>query len=125
LTETASELGAQGKESMEELGRTAARKLDEARVETGGALHRAASSVRATGRKGSEALDNLTASAADGLEASARYVEHHELRDVFTGLRRFGSRHLAGSLVVAATIGFLAGSALSRATRSWETPRIE
>ena len=117
ITETASELGKEAKESMEELGRSAGRRLDEARDETGGALHVAASSVRTTERRGSEAIDNLT-SAADRLDATASYVEDHDLRDVFTGLRRFGRRHLTVLLVAAAAIGFLVGSVLIRVTRS-------
>jgi ElaB/YqjD/DUF883 family membrane-anchored ribosome-binding protein len=121
ITETASELGREAKDSIEELGRSAGRKLDEAREETGGALHTAASCVRKTGRQGSEAIDGLATGAADRLDATASYVEDHDLRDALTGLRRFGRRHLTGSLVVAGAIGFLAGSALSRATRSWGT----
>jgi ElaB/YqjD/DUF883 family membrane-anchored ribosome-binding protein len=118
LTEKASELGTGAKESMDELGRSAGRKLDEAREETGDALHSAASSVRATGRRGSDAIDNLATGAADRLDATASYVEDHDLKGVFADLRRFGHRHLTGSLVAAAAIGFLAGSALTRATRS-------
>jgi hypothetical protein len=118
LTETASELGKEAKESVEEIGRSAARKLDQARDDTGDALHAAASSVRTTGRKGCEAIDNLATGAADRLDATASCVEDCELKDVFTGLRKFGSRHLTGSLVAAAAFGFLAGSAISKATHS-------
>jgi ABC-type transporter Mla subunit MlaD len=118
LTETASELGKEAKESMEELGRSAGKKLDDARDDTGGALHAAASSVRKTGRQGSEAIGNLATSAADRLDATASCVEDHDLKEVFTGLRRFGRRHLTGVLVGAAAIGFLAGSAISRVTHS-------
>ena len=118
MTETASELGKEAKESIEELGRSAGRKLDKARDETGEALHTAASSVRTTGRQGCEAIDDLATGAADRLDATASYIEDHDLRNVFIGLRRFGRRHLTGSLVAAAAIGFLAGSALRRATHS-------
>jgi ElaB/YqjD/DUF883 family membrane-anchored ribosome-binding protein len=118
LTETAPELGKETKESMEELGRSAGRKLDQARGETGEALHAAASSVRTTGRKGSEAIDNLATGAADRLDVTASYVEDHDLNDVVTGLRRFARRHLTGSLVAAAAVGLLAGSAICRATHS-------
>jgi ElaB/YqjD/DUF883 family membrane-anchored ribosome-binding protein len=120
VTESAAELGNETKASMEELGRSAGRKMDDARDEAGAALHSAASTVRTTGRQGSEAIGNLATSAADRLDATASYVEDHDLRDVFTGLRRFGRRHLAGSLVAAAAIGFLVGSALSRTTHSHE-----
>lgn len=118
VTETAPEFGKEAQESMEELGRSAGRRLDKAREETGAALHTAASSVRTTGRQGSEAIDNLATSAADQLDATASYIEDHDLRAAFTSLRRFGRRHPAGSLVAAVAIGFLAGSALCRATHS-------
>jgi 2-methylaconitate cis-trans-isomerase PrpF len=118
LTEQASEFGKETKESIEELGRSAGRRLDEARDETGGALHAAASSVRTTGRKGSKAIDNLATGAADRLDATGTYVERHDLRGM---VRSFSLRHLTGSLVAAAAIGFLAGSALSRATHSCAT----
>src|SRR5208283_4973022 len=91
---------------------------DEARDETADALHTAASSVRRTGRQGSAAIDNLAADTADRLDATASYVEDHDLNDVLAGLRRFGRRHLTGSLVAAVAVGFLAGTALSRVTRS-------
>jgi ElaB/YqjD/DUF883 family membrane-anchored ribosome-binding protein len=118
LTEQVSGFGNEARESMEELGRSAGRRLDEVRDETGDALHTAAASIRTTGRKGSEAIDNLATSTADRLDATASYVEDHDLRDVVTGLRRFGRRHPAGILLAGLGIGFLAGSALSRLTLS-------
>ena len=118
VTETASELGKEAKESVEELGRSAGRRLDTARTETGAALHTAASSVRTTGHQGAEALDNLATGAADRLDATASMVEDHDLSDALTGLRRFGRRHLAGSLLAAAAFGFLVGSAARRATHT-------
>lgn len=118
LPEQTSELGRQTGESMEELGRSAGRKLEDARDQTGDALHAAASSVRTTGRRGSKAIDNLATGAADRLDATASYIEDHDLRDMCTGVRSFSGRHLTGSLVAAAAFGFLAGSALSRMTHS-------
>jgi len=118
VTETAADLGKQARESIEELGRSAGRKLDEARDETGGALHSAASSVRRAGREGSAVIDNCSTRTADRLDATASYIEDHDLGDAFTGLRRFARRHPTSSLVAAAAIGFLAGSALSRVTHS-------
>jgi ABC-type transporter Mla subunit MlaD len=120
LTDAASELGKDARESLEELGRSAGRKLDDARDETAGALHSAASSVRRTGRRSSAAIDTLAAGAADRLDATGSYIDNHDLQDAFNGLRKFGRRHLAGSLVFAAAIGFLAGAALSRLAHSCE-----
>jgi ElaB/YqjD/DUF883 family membrane-anchored ribosome-binding protein len=116
ITETASELGKEARESMEELGRAAGRRLDEARHETGGALHTAASSVRTAARRGSKAIDNLAAGAADRLDATASYVTDQDLRGVLTSLRKFSRRHPTRSLLAAAAIGFLAGSIISRIT---------
>lgn len=116
--ETASDLGKDAKDSIEEMGRSAGRKVDAAREETGSALHTAASCVRKTGRQSSEAIDNLATGTADRLDATASYVEDHDLKAVFAGLQRFGRKHLTGTLVVAGAIGFLAGSALSRAAHS-------
>ena len=118
VTETAAELGQQARESLEDLSQSAGKKLDAARDETGGALHSAASSVRRAGREGSAAIDNCSTRTADRLDATASYIEDHDLGDAFTGLRRFARRHPTSSLVAAAAIGFLAGSALSRVTHS-------
>ena len=118
LVESASELGKETKESIEVLSRSAGRKLGEAQEETGAALHTAACSVRKTGRQGSAAIGNLATGTANRLDATASYVENHDLGDAFVGLRRFGRRHLTGSLIAAATIGFFAGSTLARAAHS-------
>jgi hypothetical protein len=118
VTETASEFGKQTRESIEELSRSAGRKLDEARDETGAALHSAASSVRRTGHDSSAAIDNCSTHAADRLDDTASYIEDHDLGDAVTGLRRFARRHLTGSMVAAAAIGVLAGAFLRRATHT-------
>jgi hypothetical protein len=118
VTETASAPGNEAGASLEELGRSAVRKLDNALDETAGALHTAASSVRKTGRQGSDAIGNLATAAADRLDASASFVDNHQLKDTFSGLRKYSQRHLTGSLVFAAAIGFLAGAALNRAAHS-------
>jgi ElaB/YqjD/DUF883 family membrane-anchored ribosome-binding protein len=122
LTETASEFGAEAKESIDELARKAGKKLDTARGETGDALHGAASSVRETGRKGSKAITNLATGTADRLDATATYVEDHDLSAVYAGLRRFGRRHLTGTLVTTAGIGLLTGLFLCRATHAPHAP---
>ncbi len=105
-------------EKASELGKEAGRKLDEVRDETGSALHTAAATVRTTGRQGSEAIDNLAASTAARLDATAAYIEDHDLIRMYSGLRGYGRRHMAGSMLAAAAIGFLAGSAINRLTRS-------
>jgi ABC-type transporter Mla subunit MlaD len=114
VTDAASELGKDAKESVEKFGR----KVDDARGETAEALHTAASSVRRTGRQSSAAIDDLATGTADRLDATASYLDNHELSDVFNGLRNFGRQHLTGSMVFAAAIGFFAGAALHRAAHT-------
>jgi ElaB/YqjD/DUF883 family membrane-anchored ribosome-binding protein len=106
------------KESIEDMGRSAGEKLDGARDQTAGALHTAASSVRKTGRQGSEAIDDLATGTADRLDATASYLDNHDLQDAVNGLRSFARHHLRESLVFAVAIGFLAGAALNRATHT-------
>ncbi len=118
ITKTAAELGQEAKGTVEDLGRTANKKLDAVRTETGAALHTAASTVRETGRQSSTAIDNFAKVAANRLDATASLVEDHDLNDAVTGLRRFGRKHFAGSLVFAAVVGFFVGSALSKGGRS-------
>ncbi len=115
-TETASELSRQMQDSVEELGRTAAQKIEEARLGTGQTLHAAASTVRVKGHNGARAIDDLAAGTADRLDATASYIERHDMKDAMTAVHRFGRHHLAGSLLAAAAIGFIAGSALARRT---------
>lgn len=121
VTETASDLGKDAKESMEQLGRSAGRRLDEVRTDTGAALHTAASSVRSTGRQGAEAIDNLATGTADRLDATATLVEDHDLSDVLTGLRKYSRQHIGRSLIAAAAVGFIAGSAMRRASHRCKT----
>jgi hypothetical protein len=116
ITETASEYGNEAKERIGDLAHSAAWTLNEAREQTAEALHAAASSVRTTGAQGSEAIDSLAAGTADRLDATADFVEKHDIKSAITGVRKFGLRHTTGSLVAVAAIGFLAGAALSRAT---------
>jgi hypothetical protein len=116
VTETASDFGKQTRESIEELGRSAGRKLDEAREEAGAALHSAASSVRGNGRDSSAAIRNCSTQTADRLDATASYVEDHDLGDAVDGLRRFARRHMTGAVVAAAALGVVAGAFLSSAT---------
>jgi hypothetical protein len=99
LMETASQLGA---------------KVTATKDQAADALHAAASSVRATGRQGSEAVDNLATGAADRLDATASYVEDCDLRGVFAGFRQAVRRHPAGALMIATAVGFCAGSTIRR-----------
>jgi hypothetical protein len=121
LTDTASAIGdkvSEAKETMEDIARSAGKKLEAGRDETADRLHTAASSVRTTGRRGSEAIDRIAKGTADRLDSAAERVESCEFGGLFTSLGRFSHRHLAASLVVAAAVGFLAASALGSRPRA-------
>ena len=121
VTDKASEIEADAKETVDELAEATARKLDEARASSGGALHSAASSVRAAGRMGSDTIGNLSTGAADRLDATGSYVEDRELKGMFADLRRFGRRHLTASMLAAIAVGFFAASAINKTAprRRW------
>ena len=68
--------------------------------------------------QGCEVIDGLATGAADKLDATARYVEDHDLRGLLRSCRRVVRRHPTGSLMVAIAIGFFAGSAVRRMTCS-------
>jgi ElaB/YqjD/DUF883 family membrane-anchored ribosome-binding protein len=126
LTDAAATIGDKASEvrdQAEDLVRSAGKKLQEARNETAGGLHAAASSVRATGRQGSEAIGNLANNAADKLDATASCVEDYDPRDAITGLRRVISRYPARSVVIATTIGIFAGCAIRQFTHSYGNSR--
>jgi hypothetical protein len=121
ITETATRVGAglyRGQERMDDLGRTAGEKLDEARQVTAAALENTASSVRTTGRHGAETIETLSESAAGKLDSTAAYVRSHDVGGMLTNLRQMIGRNPAGFLLLAAGIGFLAGSAARRSKSS-------
>jgi hypothetical protein len=97
---SAAELGQEVRESVEEFSRSAGKKMAEARDTTGSALHAAASSVRG---------------AAGRLDATGSFVEDITTRNITAKLQKFGRNHLTECVVAGLAIGFLAGSALTRA----------
>ena len=101
-------------EQLENLGRTVGDKLDEARSGTADALESAASSVRSTGRRGAETIDTVSRNAAGKLDSSAAYVRSHDVGGMLTNLREAMSRHPTWFVLLAAGMGFLAGSAVRR-----------
>ncbi len=60
-------------------------------------------------------MGNLASGGADRLADAASYVDNHDLKDAFNGVRRFAHRHLRESVVFAATPDFLAVAAWRRA----------
>ena len=103
---------------LNDLSRTAGRKVGEAQVGTAEALENAASTVRTSGRTGSEAIDNLTESAAGKLDSTAAYVRSPRLEGTLRTFRQVIRRHPTSSLILGAAIGLLAGTVLWRRARA-------
>jgi ElaB/YqjD/DUF883 family membrane-anchored ribosome-binding protein len=114
VAETALDFSRDVLDSMGHFGRTAGKKIETARGQTGDALHAAASSMR----RNSSKIDGLAKGAAKKLDATAHFVQHADLKGLRTGARRFSHNHLTLSLLVAAAAGFLAGAALCRGSRA-------
>jgi ABC-type transporter Mla subunit MlaD len=113
LTETVSQLGGKmsdAKKTVEDLARSAGDQIDQARHDTADALHTAASSVRTTGGRSANAIGQGAADAADKLDATASFVQEHDLGTAITSLRRFGRRHPTSTFLAGVAIGMFAGS---------------
>jgi len=111
---TAKEVSRDVKDSVAHFGKSAGRTIDIARDQTGSALHSVASSMR----KGSAKVDRFATGAAKRLDATASFVEDADLKGLAASVRRFGRKHLTLTVLVAASLGFLVGSALRGALRS-------
>ena len=119
LTEKVSQLGGKisdAKEAVGDLARSAGDQLDQTRHDAADALHTAASSVRTAGCDGADAIGKLAAGSADRLDATASYVQEHDLGNAITSMRRFGRRHPTTTLLAGMAIGMLAGSLATRIT---------
>ncbi len=117
LTDMATRAGAtlsSAQEQAKDLGRTAGEKLDAARSGTADALENAAFSVRTTGRDGAQSIESMSENAAGKLDSTARYVRNRDVGGMLSNVREVISRNPTGFLILAAGIGFLAGSAFGR-----------
>jgi hypothetical protein len=117
LTDTATRAGAtlsRAQEQVKDLGFAAGEKLDEARKGTADALENAAFSVRTTGRDGAKSIENMSENAAGKLDSTAEYIRSHDVAGMLSNVRQVIGRNPTGFLILAAGIGFLAGSAFGR-----------
>jgi hypothetical protein len=117
LTDTATRAGAtlsRAQQQVKDLGLAAGEKLDNARKGTADALENAASSVRTNGRDGAKTIETLSENAAGKLDSTAAYVRSYDVGGMLSNLRQVVSKNPGGFLILAAGIGFLAGSAFRR-----------
>ena len=121
LTDTATRAGAtlsRAQEQIKDLGLAAGEKLDAARSGTADALENAAFSVRTNGRDGAKTIEAMSENAAGKLDSTAQYIRSNDVNGMLGNmpgkLRQVIGRNPTGFLILAAGIGFLAGSAFGR-----------
>jgi len=117
LKDTAASAGttlSRAQEQVKYLGVAAGEKLDAARKGTADALESAASSVRTTGRDGAKSIETMSENAAGKLDSTAQYIRSNDVGGMLGNLRQVIGRNPTGFLILAAGIGFLAGSAFTR-----------
>jgi hypothetical protein len=110
VTESATSMSRDVKDSVVEFGRAAARKIDTAREHSGEVLREVASSLR----QASARMDVLAGSAASSLDTAAEAVRDVNLQRFGAGIKRFGQRNITATVLVAIAAGFFVASALHR-----------
>ena len=101
-------------QAAQKMARSVSGKLDEIKDQSADALHLGAESVRSATGRGAAAMSGAGESVAGRLDAASRYVSDYEVPSVTGALQRAVSRYPARTLMIAAAVGFCAGSAMSR-----------
>ena len=89
-------------------------KADSTREAIAERLRGAAGTIRDHANAGSEALADRAQSAAETLDASAKYIESFDARRMMQDLISVTKKYPAQSLAVAGLLGFLVGRILPR-----------
>ena len=99
------------KESVADLGRTAADKINANRKAAAGSLEKASAAIheKADHLPGGEDVSNLAHEAAGKLKTTARYVRKRDVNGMLKDLGNGVKNNPGPALVVAAAVGFLVG----------------
>ena len=110
-----SDVASQAKEKAADLGRSAARKIDEQRDTAASGLESAASTLHASADRlpGGEKVTSLAHTTADTLTSTADYVREHDVNSMMADVERFVRNNPGPSLLAAAVVGFLVGRTFS------------
>jgi ElaB/YqjD/DUF883 family membrane-anchored ribosome-binding protein len=112
--EKIAEVGAQAREKVGELGRTAVEKLEQGRQAAAGTLHSTAASIRTGAQSSTQGITDVANKTADTMEQTAQYLREHDVRGMLGDMKQVVRRNPGPSLIAAAAVGFLLGSALRR-----------
>jgi len=101
-------------EKAEEVGRAVRYKIDANRGRVADKLQGVASTLHEKTKNlpSGEKAASIAHSAADKVEATAKYVREHDVQDIMGDVETFVRRHPGQSLLAAAAVGFLVGRAL-------------
>jgi len=110
-----SDVASQAKEKVTDLGRTAARKIDQNRQAAASGLESAALTLREKAHvlPGGPKVTGLAHATADKLTSTARYVRQNDVDRMMSDAGRLVKNNPGPSLVAAAVIGFLLGRAFT------------
>lgn len=117
VRERVSDLTNQAREKAGELGRKSAEAIDRNLDAAAGKLSSTAESIRTQAGVGEEKVRQMATTAADKLDATARYFRDHHTRDMVSGVGTLVRENPGASLCAALAIGFLIGTAMKRDTR--------
>jgi ElaB/YqjD/DUF883 family membrane-anchored ribosome-binding protein len=112
-----SDLTNQAREKANELGRKSAEAIDRNLDAAAGKLSSTADSLRNRAGVGEDKVSQLATTAADKLDATARYFRDHHTRDMVSGVESLVRQNPGASICAALAIGFLIGTAMKRDNR--------
>ncbi len=106
----------EARDSMSEMARTAARKVDDGRSVAADRLDSAAATVqeRAQNLPGGPRVKEFATAAADRLSTTADYMRNHDAKRMVADVEAVVKNHPGPALLIAAAVGFVVGRALSR-----------
>ena len=107
-----SEYAHDAKEKAAELTRNAEEKVNQKRQAAAEALQSTAGSLRNKAQSSGEALANFGSRTADRIQSTADYVRDHDMRGMMGDLEGVVRRNPGPSLIAAAALGFIIGSAM-------------
>jgi len=117
VRERVSDLTSQAKEKANEFGRKSADTIDRNLDAAAGKLSSTADSLRMRAGTGNDKVRQLATTAADKLDATARYFRENHTRDMVSGMETLVRRNPGASMCAALAVGFLIGTAMKKDNR--------
>jgi len=114
VRERVNEFGNQARERANDFGRRSAQTIDRNIDAAAGKLQSTADSIRNRAGVGDDRVSQMATTAADKLDATARYFRDHHTADMVSGFDHLIRRNPGATLCVALSVGFLLGMAMKR-----------